>query len=384
MYYFSNVRFIMNLFVEFIELINMDKSITFLVSSSGEGPIGGLRIIYEYANRLADRGWHVAIVHPAILWPKFADLSFLKKIQILIRFCRSAISKQFLPSKWMKLHDKISMLWALTLDEKYIPDADYVVACPVESTFYAENYSIKKGEKIYFIQGYENWNVGDKKLLESWQMQFKKITVAKWLGDRINEKCNSKCIVIPNGIDTKCFYVERPFNKRHPYSICFIYHNLNIKGSIYALSAINILKSKFPNLSITVFSAIPPEIPLPVYLKIDINPSQAQIRHHYNNTKVFISPSLSEGWPLPPAEAMLCGCVVVATDISGHREYIEEERTGFFCKPSSGESIAEKVEYIFNNEKIAAKISEQASVSLKEFDWVSRTDLFENALIGIH
>jgi len=38
--------------------------ITFLMPGYMWTPSGGYRVIYEYANRLVDRGHHVTVVHP--------------------------------------------------------------------------------------------------------------------------------------------------------------------------------------------------------------------------------------------------------------------------------------------------------------------------------
>ena len=77
----------------------------------------------------------------------------------------------------------------------------------------------------------------------------------------------------------------------------------------------------------------------------------------------------------------MCGCVLIATDIGGHREYVEDDVTGLLCKPASVEAIIEKVEYVFNNIEIARKISNNAQQALYKFDWKSRVDLFEKALL---
>jgi glycosyltransferase involved in cell wall biosynthesis len=79
---------------------------------------------------------------------------------------------------------------------------------------------------------------------------------------------------------------------------------------------------------------------------------------------------------------MMCGCAVVATDIGGHREYIEDGVNGFLCKPFSVESIVEKVEHILHNPEKARKVSEYAPQTLKKFDWDSRVDLFEQAILS--
>lgn len=40
--------------------------ITFVLVSSGQNPVGGFKIVYEYANCLAARGHNVTIIHPAL------------------------------------------------------------------------------------------------------------------------------------------------------------------------------------------------------------------------------------------------------------------------------------------------------------------------------
>ena len=37
--------------------------ITFILPRTGEEPIGGFKVVYEYANRLAKDGYHINIVY---------------------------------------------------------------------------------------------------------------------------------------------------------------------------------------------------------------------------------------------------------------------------------------------------------------------------------
>ena len=359
----------------------MPKSITFLLSGSGQRPVGGFKIVYEYANRLAHRGWRVVIIHPTLLWPAFFKLSLLMKIKVLRAYVRRVITREYLPLHWMKIDPRIKLQWTVTLDGAFIPDADFVVACPVESALFAVDYPKSKGKKFYFIQHFEDWNQPRELVEKSWKLPLKKIVIAKWL-QNVARDLGEDSVYIPNGLDFSFFKKLKSLSERPPFSICFLYHALSWKGTRFAIAAMVALKTKYPQLAVTVFSAdcIPEK--LPDFFMTHVDPSQITLRDIYNSSTIFISPSLAEGWPLPPAEAMLCGCVVVATDIGGHREYIQDGVNGIFCQSWSAESIVEKVEYIFNNPEIATRISGAAPASLQKFDWDSRVELFEQALLS--
>jgi len=357
----------------------MKKKATFILPGYGTFPIGGFRVIYEYATRLSQRGWCIYVVHPMFL-PIDKVLPLRVKILNFCRLMKHRIIGFYLPEKWFKIGKKVKMLCVKDLQEQYIPDADYVVACPVQSASFVNSYSPKKGKKIYFIQHFEDWVFSKEDVEKTWKYPMKKIVIAKWLQE-IAENLNETAVYIPNGLDFSFFMMQTPFEQRFQKSISFLCHDLAWKGTRIAIEAVKALKEKYPELKVLAFSAYQKPDYFPGFIEYHYNPAQEKIREIYNNSAIFISPSLAEGWPLPPAEAMMCGCVVIATDIGGHREYIEDDINGFLCKPASPESIIEKVEYVFSNPLIAQRISKTAPASLKKFDWNSRVDLFEKALL---
>ncbi len=70
----------------------------------------------------------------------------------------------------------------------------------------------------------------------------------------------------------------------------------------------------------------------------------------YNEVPVWLNASdisimvpLTDQGPLSLFESMICGCIVIATDIEGNREYITEGYNGFLIPPKNPNAIAERI-----------------------------------------
>ena len=75
------------------------------------------------------------------------------------------------------------------------------------------------------------------------------------------------------------------------------------------------------------------------------------------NFNIYKPKSLMEGFSLPPAEAMMCGCAVVVTDIGGHREYCKHNITALLSKPKDISKMVENVLVLINNNKMGIDIA---------------------------
>lgn len=355
-------------------------SVSFILCSWGKNPVGGFRIIYEYANRLSKRNWKVNIIHPARIRPE-SELPFWKKIRRVIGFYKNWLFGSYLPKKWYKISPRVKMIWVPDLREKYIPKADYVIACPVDSVDFVNSYNSDKGKKYYFIQHFEDWIFSGQKVEEIWKLPLKKIVISRWLQKKA-ETLGEKAIYIPNGLDFSCFDIDIPFNQRPIKSVLFMCHFLAIKGTDVAIKAFQELKKYHNDLKIHAFGVIDRQPSIPDYIIYHKDPPQKKLKELYNSCRFFLSPSLSEGWGLPACEAMMCGCAVLATDIPGHREFIIDGENGFFCCPGDPSAIVEKFSFLFKNPSIVEAVGLRARESLKKFDWDSRVTFFEQALLS--
>ncbi|MBM3206354.1 MAG: glycosyltransferase family 4 protein [Candidatus Staskawiczbacteria bacterium] len=89
----------------------------------------------------------------------------------------------------------------------------------------------------------------------------------------------------------------------------------------------------------------------------------------YSILDVFVLPSYREGFSHSVMEACSMGLAIVATNIRGCREAIENEKTGLLVPTKNPERLAEAIIYLLSNKELAKKMGENArKKALSEFD----------------
>ncbi|MDD5382509.1 MAG: hypothetical protein PHH60_02525, partial [Candidatus Margulisbacteria bacterium] len=170
---------------------------------------GGNRVIYEYGNRLIGLGHDVTHVVP---FEKFDyPYSWLKKVELFLRekfYYRAKFGLlQSRGSKpdWFPLRAK--QIEVPDLSEKYLPDADAVIATAWDTADWVNSYSTQKGTKFYFVQHHELWGGPAERVNNTWKLPLKKITIASWLKQKIESEFKQKVYgVIINGVNFDQFY----------------------------------------------------------------------------------------------------------------------------------------------------------------------------------
>ena len=106
------------------------------------------------------------------------------------------------------------------------------------------------------------------------------------------------------------------------------------------------------------------------------------MRALYNGAAVFVGPSHSEGWGLPPAEAMACGCACVVTDIGGHREFAVDGRNALYFPPRDVETASNAICRLVGDRDLRLDLARNALADISRFTWERATDGFLEALTG--
>lgn len=339
--------------------------ITFVLPSRGLVPIGGFKVVYEYANYLAARGHAVNVVHPHL---SVTSKTLVGYVRTRLGLICSAVTKSYLPSRWFSLDPKINAILIYSLkDEIDIPDADIIIATMWWTSEFVAKYAMSKGRKFYLIQHYENWGGDEARLINTWHLPLHKIVISKWLA-QIAMELDESYTYIPNGLDHSKFGVDIPIENRNNKTIMMLYHEVEWKGSKDGLQALSIVKEHFPDLTINLFG-VPAGDNLPYWVNYHRLPSQQELRGLYNQSAIFLAPSWNEGWPLPPAEAMMCGAAVVGTDIGGHREYLGNGVTGSLVPVRQPDVMANAIMDLIRDSALRIKLATAGTEFIRQFTW---------------
>lgn len=388
--------------------------ITFVLPGIGIG--GGVRVVFEYANRLQDRGHEVNVVYPLLslrIKPKFnlkslaghalgAALNFKKGNKV----------------DWFNLRAKLIRVPTLSpryvkFVEKLIPDADIVVATSWETAYPVSKLNEKKGEKFYFVQHYEIWDVwneeecwkeaekieGDpnklclamsdaipknknlrkiKNLVDNtYKIPLKKITISLWLKELIEKKFGEKVeTLIVNGVNFDIFYKENKEEDMDKIKVLMPYRPIIWKGTEDGLNAFRIVKEKYPDVEFIMYGAKRGK-DIPEWIKFHERVPDNELRELYSSSDIFVLPSWVEGCQLPPMEAMACGCAVVATNVGGVPDYAINGETVLASPQKDPEALAQNIIKLLENEDERKRIAENGYTHVKQFTWDKATDQLE-------
>lgn len=350
----------------------MRMKITFILPGWTTSPVGGFKVVYEYSNRLAERGHSVNVVHPLDLEKSHGPI--WRNCIHVRRYIGSLVR-----GKWFNLNSSVNFLVTPTIEEQYIPDGDCVIATAWQTASWVNGYSIGKGNKFYLVQHYETW-AGDKGEVDrTWKLGLRKIVSSKWLRS-IAENMAEAAEWVPYGIDSEIFKILKPIEERDIYSVGMLYHESAWKGFDDGLAALTLLKAKYPKVSLKLFGVFPRLRGLPDWITYVRNPSLLDIVGLYNSMSIFVHTSLVEGWGLTPAEAMACGCAVVATNSGGVLDYAEHEKTALVSPASFPEQLANNIMYLIENNEKRIALAKAGHERIRQFTWDKAVTRLEQVL----
>ncbi len=87
----------------------------------------------------------------------------------------------------------------------------------------------------------------------------------------------------------------------------------------------------------------------------------------YRGAIALVSPSFHEGFCMPAAEAIACGCPVITSDTPVMKEVLGN--TGIFVDPTDSNQIAQAMSDIAYNAKKRAQMSMHGIIKAKEYSW---------------
>ncbi|MEM4640997.1 MAG: glycosyltransferase family 4 protein [Candidatus Pacearchaeota archaeon] len=86
----------------------------------------------------------------------------------------------------------------------------------------------------------------------------------------------------------------------------------------------------------------------------------------YKKACIVCVPSLMDNSPLVVYEAMSCGAPIIASNVGGIRDLINNNTDGLLVKPKNSKEIAEKIMLLLHNKKLREKIGNNAQKKAKK------------------
>lgn len=358
------------------------KRIIFLLPGHGKGPVGGYKVVYEYANRLVDNGYNVDIIYPAYCFSNNKKIIYtaVRMFKAILIFLYYGITKKYSCKKWFSLNDGVNERWVWSLAHS-LPISDSYIATAMQTAIYLQNHNeIPSLKKIYLIQDFENWNgVTIQEVLNTYHFPFRKIVISKWIEKIVND-AGEKCVLIPNGFDFNYFRKTTEITSRNRFTVCMLYHLSERKGCNDGFRALNIVKLKYPNLKVNIFGVPPRPKDLPDWYHYYQQPNREIHNRLYNESAIFIGTSWSEGWGLTIGEAMICGAAIACTDTLGYKEMAIEGKTALISPIKNAEALAENIIYLIEHDDERYRIADAGNKYIKQFTWESAYKKFITVL----
>lgn len=356
--------------------------ISFVISGHAQKPGGGNRIIYTYASLLARRGHDVAVTHAALLAPKMylQRLAYRREVKNMIRGALDLVRGSASPA-WFDVDPAVELRYVAALGPGVLPSADATVATAWRTADVVAAAPASAGVGFYFIQHHEVWDAPAARVDATWRLPLHKIVIASWL-ERVAADLGVQPVRrIPNAIDLDRFRVVRSVEERPP-RVAMLWSSAPVKGGDVGLRAIELARAAVPELEAVLFGVGAPPARLPDGVTYRRNPPQdVLVEDIYNGSAIYLCPSWSEGWHLPPAEAMACGCAVVSTSIDGVADYARNGETALLADPGDAEGLADHIVALVRDPARCRALAARGFDKIVQFDWKTSTDLFEQALV---
>ncbi|MEO0202523.1 MAG: glycosyltransferase family 4 protein [candidate division WOR-3 bacterium] len=212
-----------------------------------------------------------------------------------------------------------------------------------------------------------------------------KIAVSEVAKMSIYKYFKSDYRIIPNGVDINRF---KPDNEKIPWlfedkskKILFLGRIEPRKGLKYLLLAFNEVVKFIPDVKLIVVGDGPFRRLYKQYLNEDIEDKVVfvgkvgydELPKYYVSCDIFVSPATqNESFGIVLLEAMASKIPVIASNIEGYKQVIQNEMNGILFENKNYKDLADKIIMLLKNKNLANRLVENAyKIVLEKYSWES-------------
>jgi glycosyltransferase involved in cell wall biosynthesis len=353
---------------------NQSMRISFVLNTLGKS--GGVLVVLMYAKRLANLGHDVTIYCPVIPYAEhYTHLPHWKRPIFRVYTALRSLSGA---RRGVINHKGMNVRRVPLIQNLFLRDAEVVIATAWPTAYDVAALQPRKGRKAYLIQGYETWDGHLDKVRGTYRLPLALITVSPWLSELVSKDSGRRvALELPNGLDPLLFYPPKQ-KPENGITVLMMHHRQPAKGLGDGLAVINRVKGQHPEVRFKMFG-MEDFSDKPDFIEYHKNPSAEALVSLYQESHIYLNPSLSEGWGMTTLEAMACGCAVVATNV-GCAPLFGEQGGLLAAPPGDRDGLFLAVSALLESRTLLEETARKGVECSRQFTWEQSTSLLSSFL----
>jgi len=337
---------------------------TVVIPIAGFNPSGGVKTLVLLANAMAAHGWRVRIIAP--------DFAADSPFPIDARVATVVLATPALPMTIRKVVYFVRLAVAAARGADLCLANFYLtVYCAIVSRLFG-----CRARVVYFVQGDEAESHG--RLAEagalsralramlarlSYRLPVEVICVSDWLRRKIGRPDGT---VVMQGLDLDTFRPADRAGGRPRLVIGTIGLAAESKGYPDFCRAVALLPDR--EIAILVAGRAAVTLPSTRHAEQVAAQTEAEMAAFYRRCDIFVFASRSEGFGLPPLEAMACGCAVVTTDCGGVNDFARHDQNCLMVPPADPPALAAAIERLGADAALRERLSQGGIATARTLD----------------
>ena len=195
------------------------------------------------------------------------------------------------------------------------------------------------------------------------------------------------CCVINNGINIEEFNHDgRDINNHGPLRVVLFCATSPLKGQDFGCQVVRELKKFYTGDQVIFISVGQVQEEYESIFNDNLGYLYGQdYIQAYKRADIFIYPSLADGFPAPPLEAMASGCALATTAVQGVEEYGVHEQNCLMSKPGEVSGMVENVRRLIEDSTLRGNLIKEGRVTAIRYSWKACANKlfdFMNEVVG--
>ncbi len=315
--------------------------IIFVLQSFGFS--GGIKNVFEQANRLSERGFNIeiwGIDHKPSPWETHKDVRI----------------------RTFKNYERLGV--ALAREEAI------KVATWWETAFPVWLASVIKGIAVYFVQEFETWFypndlVAQATVVSCYRKEFQNLTISSYNQEELQAIGLSSTILSCGYEDTT--YKPLKNVQAQDNAVLAVGRTFFQKNFPMTCKAWKALGDSRP--ALWLYGAEPEMAKLDKKIIYHTKPTNEEVNKLFNEATFFVQTSRHEGFCLPILEAMAAGCPVICTDAHGNRDFCFADKNCLMVEQDDVPGLKNAMEKLLTSPKLRAKLAAEGLKTARKFRW---------------